>query len=109
MGMKSKLDQIQNWEELAREVKWSASALAKKTGVSLRTLERYFIKKSGQCPKSWLTEKRQHLAIELLQDNCAVKVVAADLGYKDATHFSRGFKAYWEYCPTAKPLLPELG
>jgi transcriptional regulator GlxA family with amidase domain len=52
--MNGRLHQIQNWSELAHEAKWSAAALAKKCGVSLRTLERHFLKAMGRRPQTWL-------------------------------------------------------
>jgi AraC family transcriptional regulator len=93
--MNTRLHHIQNWPELAQQVKWSAAALAKKCGVSVRTLERYFFNHMGKGPKAWLSEQRQNQAIELLQKGCSVKETAACVGYKHATHFSREFKRYW--------------
>jgi AraC-like DNA-binding protein len=92
-GVKSfRLKYIRNWPELAREVKWSASMLAKKCGVSVRTLERYFLKEFDKCPRIWLAEQRQLQAVELFQTGATAKEIAAYLGYKHATHFSRNFR-----------------
>jgi AraC-like DNA-binding protein len=101
--MNTRLHHIQNWPKLARATNWSAAALAKKCGVSVRTLERYFLKEMGKRPKAWLSEQRQHRAIALLQDGSTVKETAASLNYKHATHFSREFKEHWGHCPTTKP------
>jgi transcriptional regulator GlxA family with amidase domain len=101
----SRLNNIQDWTELAQQANWSASVLAKKCGVSVRTLERYFLKQMGKNPKAWLAEQRQHHAIELLHDGSSVKETAACLGYKHSTHFSREFKEHWGHCPTAKQML----
>jgi transcriptional regulator GlxA family with amidase domain len=98
--MNTKVNHIQNWPELALQAKWSASALAKKCNVSLRTLERHFVKHMGKSPKKWLSEQRQLRAVELLQDGNSVKETAGYLGYKHATHFSREFKDHWAYLPT---------
>ncbi len=98
--MNTKLNNIQNWPELAREVKWSASALAKKCGVSLRTLERYFLEEKRKTPSTWLAEQRQLDAVEVLKKSACLKEVSSNLGYKHTHHFSRDFKAYWGYCPT---------
>ena len=42
----SRLKHIQNWPEWARVANWSAATLAQNCGVSLRTLERHFLKES---------------------------------------------------------------
>ena len=97
--MNLRLDQIQKWPELAEEVQWSASTLARQCGVSLRTLERYFLRNLGKSPKIWLLEKRQERAIEMLREGSSVKETAAYLGYKYPTHFARAFKNYWGSYP----------
>jgi len=99
--MNTKLNHIQNWPERARDTNWSASALARKCGVSVRTLERYFLKRMGKNPKAWLAEQRQHQAIELLRDGSSVKETAATLGYKHSNHFSREFKKCWGHNPAS--------
>jgi transcriptional regulator GlxA family with amidase domain len=100
VNMNTRLNHVQDWLELARQANWSAAALAKKCGVSLRTLERHFLKEMGKCPQAWLSEQRQRRAIELLQDGSTVKETAGSLGYKYATHFSREFKEQWGHCPS---------
>jgi transcriptional regulator GlxA family with amidase domain len=42
--MNSRVHQIQNWPELARQADWSVALLARNRPVSVRTLERYFLK-----------------------------------------------------------------
>jgi transcriptional regulator GlxA family with amidase domain len=103
-GMNSKLNHIQSWSELARQANWSVSALAKKCGVSARTLERYFLKDMGKCPKAWLSEQRQLLASKLLLDGSSVKETAACLGYKNQHHFSRDFKKQYGR-PPSQPIV----
>jgi AraC-like DNA-binding protein len=94
------LEWTQNWKELAQQTNWSASTLAKECGVSLRTLERHFLKVMGKRPQAWLREQRQDQAIKLLRNGCNVKKTATLLGYKHATHFSREFKKHWGHAPT---------
>ncbi|MEI9963256.1 MAG: AraC family transcriptional regulator [Limisphaerales bacterium] len=98
--MNTKLNRIQNWLELARQAKWSAAALAKQCGVSVRTLERYFLKKFNKSPRLWLAEHRQKQAIELLHDGSTVKETANYLDYKTQHHFSREFKKNSGYPPS---------
>jgi AraC family transcriptional regulator len=100
--MNSRLQYIQNWPMLAQKANWSAAILAKECGVSLRTLERYFNKTFSKSPHDWLSGDRHQRAIALLQSGDAVKGIAAYLGYKHATHFSREFKVHYGRCPTTK-------
>ena len=97
--MKSRLNQIQNWPEFARQADWSAKLLAQKCNVSPRTMERFFHKAMGKSPHAWLVELRQRQAIELLRDGSSVKETALTLGYKHPTHFSRQFKRHWGFLP----------
>ena len=102
--MNTKLNHIQKWPELARAANWCAATLAKNCGVSLRTLERYFLDEMGKCPKKWLLEQRHQKADEMLTDGLSVKETAGNLGY-DHNHFhnfSRDFKVQMGHCPTTK-------
>ena len=111
--MNTKLKYVQNWPELARQAKWSASALAKLCGVSVRTLHRHFLKHLGRSTKIWLAEQRKKNACELLSDGSSVKEAAACLGYKQPNNFTRYFKTQTGICPsmqksfneTSKPAL----
>jgi hypothetical protein len=101
-GMNSKLNHIQEWAKLAQKADWSVSALAKQCRVSVRTLERYFLKVAGIKPKAWLAEQRQLQAIELLRDGSSVKETAGYLHYKHPSHLTNGLKKHWGHCPTIK-------
>jgi AraC-like DNA-binding protein len=98
--MHKKLKDIENWDELAEHVKWSASALAKQCGISVRTLHRHFLKHLGKSTKTWLVEQRQLKAIELLSDGSSIKEIAASLGYKQQTNFTRQYKCQTGACPS---------
>ena len=100
--MSSRLNQIQNWPELAKQAKWSASVLANLCGVSERTLRRHFVKEMGRRPKEWLAELQQRHAQELLFDGSSIKEISAFLGYKQQTNFTRKYKRQWGICPSAK-------
>jgi AraC family transcriptional activator FtrA len=101
--MNLKLDQIKNWPERAREARWSASALAKQCGVTVRTLHRHFVKQMGKNPKAWLAEQRNHNAIELLCDGSSVKETASCLSYTHPSNFARQFKWQTGYSPSETP------
>jgi AraC-like DNA-binding protein len=100
--MSTHADRIQNWLEFAQNANWSVGTLAKKSGVSVRMLERHFLQNMGKPPKAWLIERRQKRALELLHDGCSVKETAAHLGYQYSNNFSREFKAFWGYSPSAE-------
>jgi AraC-like DNA-binding protein len=106
--MNTRLNHIQNWAGLAREANWSTAALAKKCGVSVRTLERCFLKQKGKSPKTWLAEQRHLMAIELLHYGSSVKEVAGHLGYKNQHHFSREFKKQNGYAPSQFLIMAQI-
>jgi transcriptional regulator GlxA family with amidase domain len=108
--MNTRLNHITNWPELAGKAKWSAAAMAKLCGVSVRTLHRHFLKNMGKNTKTWLAEQRQRKAHELLGDGRSVKEAAGFLGYKWQKSLSRGYKRHWGICPSigAQPPFPEI-
>ncbi len=95
-----RLKYIQNWPELARQAKWSAAALAKNCGVSVRTLHQHFLQQAGENTKAWLAEQRLQRAIELMRAGFSIKAVAITLGYKNPSSFTRKFKEARGICPT---------
>jgi len=102
-SMNNQWHKIQNWPERARTANWCANTLAKNCGVSLRTLERHFLKEMGKSPKQWLAEQRQQRANALIQAGSTVKETAAQLDYKHPSHLTNAFKKQWGCCPTDKP------
>ena len=101
--MNTRLNHIQNWLELAQQANWSAAVLAKKCGVSVRTLHRHFLKQMGKNTKSWLAEQRQCHALELLRDGSSIKETSSCLGYKQPSNFTRKYKHHWGICPSLQP------
>jgi transcriptional regulator GlxA family with amidase domain len=88
-----------NWTDKAQRAHWSAGSLAMLCNVSLRTLERYFLKEMGDSPKNWLKHHRQKMAAKLIKEGFSVKEVASALEYKYASQFSRDFKRCWGHSP----------
>jgi AraC-like DNA-binding protein len=96
------MHQIRDWPQTAKEAHWSVSALAKKCGVSVRTLERYFVKQMGTKPKQWLAIQRQLQASNLLRNGFSVKETSGFLHFKHPSHLTNGFKKHWGRSPTGK-------
>lgn len=90
---------VQNWEEKARNSQFSARELAKACAVSLRHMERCFKPAVGMSPQEWLNRLRMEHATVLLNNGQSVKFVALELGYKQASHFSQTFKAFYGLAP----------
>ena len=90
--MNTHLNHAQDWLELARKANWSISEMAARSKVSVRTLERHFLKAFGKGPKAWLTEQRQKQVLTLRDDGYSVKEMAALLGYSHASNFTRALK-----------------
>jgi AraC-like DNA-binding protein len=100
--MNNRLHHIKNWPERAGQANYCAETLAKNCGVSLRTLERFFLKEIGKSPKAWLSEQRHGKSVKMLQAGLSVKEAAASLDYKHSTHLSRDYKENLGCCPTDK-------
>ena len=100
--MNERLHQIQNWPERAQVARWCANTLAKNCGVSLRTLERYFLKEMGKSPKAWLSEQRQQQAGKLMDNGSSVKAAAELLDFKHSNHLTNAFKKHWGSCPSER-------
>lgn len=98
--MRSRLNRVNNWDELAGEAQYSTQSLAKIVGATVRQLERYFANEKRGLPHVWLNELRQTRSAQMLNLGHTVKEVAGLLGYKQASHFSREFKRYHGVAPS---------
>ena len=80
------------WESLAFAAGFRISELARICHVSVRTLQRHFRKQYNLTLSEWLRAVRLEQArAKLITADC-IKAVAFDLGYKQASHFTRDFK-----------------
>jgi AraC-like DNA-binding protein len=71
----------------------SVDDLATISGRSLSSFQRDFKKSFRVTPKAWLSEQRMNRAAELLNNTQqSIADVGQQLGYIDASHFSRAFK-----------------
>jgi AraC-like DNA-binding protein len=83
----------QDWLAIAKKANWSVVGIATNTGISVRTLERHFLKTLGKTPRKWLTEQRLQQANELIIEGASVKQAAYSLGYRHATNLTRILKS----------------
>ena len=53
-----RLQRIQDWLAIAKQVDWSVSKMAEHCGVSESTLRRHYFQHLGKSPRSWLATER---------------------------------------------------
>jgi AraC-like DNA-binding protein len=97
--MQSRLDLVKNWDQRAHAAGYSASKMARELGVTVRSLQTFFQARFRLPPREWLFRSRMRAAVRLLRSGNSVKAVASELGYKQASHFSREFKRFFAVGP----------
>ena len=103
--MSGRLHRIGNWVKLAREARFRPAEMAALCPVSLRQLERFFIKEFKQTPTEWTRELRCRLARRLISEGWSNKAVTTELQFADESHFCHEFKRIYGVCPqTYAPL-----
>jgi AraC-like DNA-binding protein len=90
------------WEGLAEAAAFDRRALARLCSVSTRTLNRFFRRSKHQTACDWMNELRLSLAWQRLETAGSVKEVAIDLGYKEASNFTRSFKNRFGVLPSLR-------
>ena len=96
---------VQNWEGLAREVRFQPTLLARRCGVSLRQLERSFLLRFGQPPGVWMREFKCRLARELIARGSPNKAVVNELSFGNESHLCHEFRRFFGASPqTFAPL-----
>jgi transcriptional regulator GlxA family with amidase domain len=99
--MSSRLDSVTDWTTLARECSYQTPQMARRLGISVRSLQRYFLNAYRSSPQAWVETLRLRDAILLVRTGESIKVIADKLGFKQASHFSRKFKATFGVSPRA--------
>lgn len=79
----------------------SIAALARRSGASLRTLERCFLAETGVAVGEWRRRVRLFHALRLLEGGKPVTEVALDVGYDSASAFSQAFARQFG-CPPSR-------
>ena len=97
--------QGQEFEALAKLAGYRTAKLAKLCKLSVRQLERSLLRELGRSPCEWLNEQRILDAREPLLTGESIKKVAADLNFKQSSHFCRNFKEHFGMTPSEFVLL----
>lgn len=94
--------EAQQWLQDNLTNKPTMHALAKKLGLSPRTLNRRFHQATGTSPQAWLQRMRIHQAKELLRhSNLSVSEVGWQVGQQDVSHFGKLFRQHVGMTPGA--------
>src|SRR5262249_40918113 len=99
-AMRSSLMWVRDWGDVAYAVGYRPTELSRRCRTSVRTLERFSQRSEHKPLEEWLRELRLRRALILLRSGATVKVVAAELSYKQCSHFSRQFKAFYGLPPS---------
>jgi len=103
-----RLQRITDWEGMAIQACYSSSALAQCCGVSVRHLQRHIRATQGRNLGDWLNTLRIQHGYQKLTTGCSVKEAAYSLGFKQVSHFSRIFKKFYGFSPSAVPITIRL-
>jgi len=79
----------------------SLDAMCRRVGVSVRTIQRTFSREVGTTFEFWRRQMRLMKGIELLVEGCSVKVVAAEVGYRQPSAFVELFRQTLGMTPKA--------
>jgi AraC family L-rhamnose operon regulatory protein RhaS len=87
------LGQLLSWIELQLANDLSIPQLARKAGMSVRSLHRHFLAATGRPPLDFILHRRMVRAEELLLSRPALRIgeVAGRCGFSDSNYFSRLF------------------
>jgi AraC-like DNA-binding protein len=92
---------LEQWQKNASKSAYQAKAMAAFMGISPRQLERWMALVFHCRPHDWLHEQRFLKAAVQLKGGLPVKNVASELGFKQASNFSREFKRVYGRSPSA--------
>lgn len=79
----------------------SLTCLCLDAGVSIRTLQRVFLREVGTDPDSWRRQVRLTRAINLLVSGCSVKEASFTVGYRQPSAFVTAFRHLFGSTPKA--------
>jgi AraC-like DNA-binding protein len=97
--MSARLLKVAEWEKLAAQAYYRPSTMADLCPVSLRELQRFFVKQFNKTPKEWTRELRCRIARKLIIQGWSNKAIASELHFAHETHFCREFKRVYGFSP----------
>ncbi len=98
-NVNSRLFSNHDWEAHSTHAHYQYATLATELGLSHRTLRRRIAIAFHAAPHKWLEAMRLRKAAELLP-LLSVKEIAAQLGFKQVSHFSANFRRFYGICPS---------
>lgn len=98
--MRSRLDQIMDWEVRAKKAAYRTESLAAGVGVTRQQLNRYFRRRWGTVAHLWMERLRISDGLRLLRQGKLIKEIADELGFQHPNHFSRAFRRVVGTCPS---------
>lgn len=87
------------WLRLAKELGYDERRMARRFGVTTRSLQRWWRRQEEGSLEEWLGEQRFLEAVQWLRLVGSVKEAAAQAGYPEAASFCREFKRWHGLTP----------
>lgn len=90
--MGGQLLRIQDWETTARQAKFHPATMAALCTISLRQMERIFVRRFKTTPIAWTRALRCEQARRLIAKGWTNKAVAIELGFANESHLCHEFR-----------------
>jgi AraC-like DNA-binding protein len=90
---------VPDWPNLAYEAKFKPGVMAAMCSVSLRQLERFFLKQFHQTPRVWAKELQMRMARQKITEGWKNKAVVDELGFGNASQLCHDFQKYFGGAP----------
>jgi AraC-like DNA-binding protein len=90
----------EDWLGRAVKADFQAGKLARLSEITPRHLQRIFRQRFACSPQAWLNQLRLAPAPRMLLAGIPVRLVAKNLGFKQASHFCRRFKQLHQRTPS---------
>jgi len=78
----------------------TVESVAKRIGVSVRTLQRKLTSTTSKSPSFWLSLARARKAAVALASDCSLTQIALKNGYSDQAHMTREMRRWFSHTPT---------
>jgi AraC-like DNA-binding protein len=95
-----RLKLVRNWPAVAAECGYQLQEIARKFGVSDRTVRRHIQTRFDAKPKEWLNELRARVAVQQLAKGESVKNVSKACHFAQTSSFTKFFKRMKGEIPT---------